>query len=52
MAVELILELLGGGMSEQEILDEYPGLKHDDILACLTFASSVVQEYRSYPIPA
>ena len=39
LAVEFILELLAGGQSESEILENYPGLTRDDILACLSCAS-------------
>jgi uncharacterized protein (DUF433 family) len=31
--VSLVLDLLASGMSESELLGEYPGLTHDDILA-------------------
>jgi uncharacterized protein (DUF433 family) len=43
-AVELILELLAAGQSEMELLPEYPGLTHDDILACLAYASYPAHE--------
>lgn len=33
--VELILDLLTAGMTEKEILDDYPALEKEDILACL-----------------
>ncbi len=36
-----ILQLLAGGMTEREILDDYPYLDHDDILACLNFAAKI-----------
>ena len=39
IAVELILELLAAGQSENEILANYPGLTREDILACLAYAS-------------
>jgi uncharacterized protein (DUF433 family) len=52
LAVEFILELLAAGQTENEILDNYPGLTHDDILACLSFASYLAHEYKAYPIPA
>jgi uncharacterized protein (DUF433 family) len=52
LAVELILELLASGRSEQEILKDYPGLSHEDILACLSYASYLAHEYRAYPISA
>ena len=35
-----ILEYLAGGMSEDEILTDFPDLSHDDLLACLSFAAA------------
>jgi len=52
LAAEFILELLSAGQSEQEILNSYPGLTRDDLLACLSWASYLAREYRAYPIPA
>jgi len=52
IAVELVLELLAAGQSESEILASYPGLTRDDILACLSYASYLAHEYKTYPIPA
>jgi uncharacterized protein (DUF433 family) len=52
IAVEFILELLAAGQSEQEILVNYPGLTREDALACLSYASYLAHEYKSYPIPA
>ena len=37
--VDLILDLLSAGMSEAEIIDDYPALEIPDIKACLAFAS-------------
>jgi uncharacterized protein (DUF433 family) len=34
-----ILEYLAGGMTEAEILADFPDLKHEDILATLAFAA-------------
>ena len=34
-----VLEYLASGMSEQEILDDFPDLTPDDIRACLSFAA-------------
>ena len=39
ISVELILEKLGGGMSEAELLEAYPHLERDDLLAALRFAA-------------
>lgn len=35
--VSLILDFLASGMTLDEILEDYPGLEPDDILACLTY---------------
>ena len=35
-----ILEYLGAGMSEEQILADLPYLMRDDILACLQFAAN------------
>ena len=34
-----VLEYLASGMSHQEILDDFPYLTKDDILACLSFTA-------------
>lgn len=38
ISVELVLSLLSQGVSEAELLDDYPGLEPDDIRACLAYA--------------
>ena len=52
LAVEFILELLAAGLSENDILTNYPGLTREDILACLSYASYLAHEYKAFPIPA
>jgi len=42
ITVQTILEYLGGGESEAEILRQYPSLESDDLRACLTFAASLL----------
>ncbi len=39
--VKTILELLTAGMTHQEILEDYPKLEQEDILACLAFATPI-----------
>lgn len=39
IAVQDVLEYLAGGMSEDEILADFPNLTRDDIRACLAFAA-------------
>lgn len=41
--VDLILDLLSSGMTEVEIIDDYPALESDDIKACLAFASRLTK---------
>lgn len=43
ISVELIIELLAGGMAEKEILKEYPQLKKNDILAALEYAARTLK---------
>ena len=52
LAVEFILELLAAGESEEYLMYNYPGLTREDILACLTYASYLVHEFKGYPVPA
>lgn len=39
VTVSDVLEYLAGGMSEDDILRDFPYLTRDDIRACLTFAA-------------
>jgi uncharacterized protein (DUF433 family) len=43
---ETILDLLGAGMSYEEVLEDYPDLQREDILAVLTFAARLSQVNR------
>ena len=42
ISVELVLSLLSQGATQEEILDDYPGLEPDDILACIAYAHTVI----------
>jgi uncharacterized protein (DUF433 family) len=50
LAVEFIIELLASGWSHAEILKNYPGLTSEDILACLSYASTVLHAEKIYPL--
>jgi uncharacterized protein (DUF433 family) len=41
--VSLVLDLLASGMDEQEILDQYPGVTHEDILACIAYGAEMTR---------
>ncbi len=43
ISVELILKLLAEGIEVKEILEEYPRLTRDDVLAAIDYAHDVVQ---------
>ncbi len=45
-----VLGYLAGGMSEDEILQDFPQLERDDIRACLAYAAE--RERRTLGIPA
>lgn len=44
--VTMILELLSGGMTTEEILEDYEELERDDVLAALTYATRLSQVKR------
>ena len=48
--VATVLRLLAGGLSEREILAEYPDLQAEDIRECLRFAEASGME-RELPLP-
>ncbi|MGD9502407.1 MAG: DUF433 domain-containing protein [Methyloceanibacter sp.] len=48
--VSLVLDLLASGMSEAEIIAEYPVLTRDDILAAIAYGAEAARE-RVIPIP-
>ncbi len=50
LSVEFIIGLLAQEWSEPEILRNYPGLTHEDIQACLSYANAILQAERVYPL--
>jgi uncharacterized protein (DUF433 family) len=44
-----VLGYLAGGMTEAELLDDFPQLTHDDIIACLGFAADRERRVASVP---
>ena len=47
--VSLILDRLGSGETEEELLKDYPVLTHEDILACISYGAEASRE-RFIPI--
>ena len=50
LAVEFIVDLLAHDWSEEAILRNYPGLTHEDIQACLAYASDRLRAEKVYPV--
>lgn len=49
ISVGFVIELLAQGWTHEEVLQNYPGLTSEDILACLSYASTVLQGEKVYP---
>lgn len=50
--VENLLELLSAGMTIDEVLDDYPDLDRDDLLAALEFGALAAGRSRVVPLGA
>lgn len=50
LTVEFILNLLAHGATMAEILDEYDGLKPEDLKACLLFAKESLNRTEFMPL--
>ena len=50
ITVEQILESLAGGISIEELLEDYPELQREDLQAALLYASEVIAKEKVYAI--
>jgi len=50
LTVEFILNLMAHGSTDQEIMEEYEGVKREDIQACILFASKALQNTVFMPL--
>jgi uncharacterized protein (DUF433 family) len=50
LTVQYILNLLAHGVTVDKILQEYRGLKKEDILACLFYASETLEDTTFMPL--
>ncbi|HEV7226417.1 MAG TPA: DUF433 domain-containing protein [Pirellulales bacterium] len=48
LSVEFIVDLLADRWSEQQIVDNYPGITVDDLHACLHYAAEALKSERVY----
>ncbi|WP_288424853.1 DUF433 domain-containing protein [uncultured Spirosoma sp.] len=52
LSVQFIVGLLAKGMTNQDILNEYPYIEQDDIQACLLYASKSLDSSLFVPLAA
>lgn len=52
LSVEFVIGLLADGWSESDIVANYPGLSHEDVLACLAYARDRLRDERIFPSAA
>jgi len=52
ITVEQILKALAGGVTSEELLEDYPELENEDIQAVLLYAAELAQEERVYAVNA
>lgn len=50
ITVEQILKALAGGVTAEELLDDYPELEKEDIQASLIYASELVSEEQVFAV--
>jgi len=50
ITVEQILKALAGGVSVQDLLEDYPELEHEDIQAVLLYAAELVSEEQVFEV--
>jgi len=52
ISVEFVVDLLGRGWTNEQVLKEYDHLALEDIQACLAYASDVLKSERVYLLPS
>lgn len=50
ITVEQILRALSGGVTEQELLGEYPELEPEDFRAVFAYVTELVEEEQVFPV--
>ena len=50
LAVQFIIDLLAQGWSSDQIQQSYPGLTHEDIQGCLSYARDTLRTEKVYPL--
>ncbi len=51
IAVELVIDLLARGYTNEQVLAQYAHLTAEDVHACLAYAAEVLQSEKVYALP-
>lgn len=52
LSVEFVIGLMAEGWTEADILQSYPGIAHEDIIACLAYARDTLSSEKVFPTAA
>jgi len=52
ISVDQIIKALAGGLTTEEILEDYPELEADDIKAALLYASKIIESEKVFKVSA
>jgi len=52
LSVEFVIGLLADGWQEADIMTNYPGITHDDVMACLAYARDTPSSEKVFPSAA
>jgi uncharacterized protein (DUF433 family) len=52
LAVEFVIGLMAEGWSEADLLANYSGITHEDVLACLSYARDTLISEKVFPSAA
>jgi len=52
LSVEFVIGLMADGWTEADVLPNYPGIEHDDIIACLAYARDTLRSEKAFPSAA
>ncbi len=52
LSVDFIIGLMAEGWSEAQIVENYPGVSHEGLMACLAYARDILGSERVFPSAA
>ncbi|MFI5013522.1 MAG: DUF433 domain-containing protein [Hyphomicrobiales bacterium] len=52
LSVEFVIGLMVDGWSEADMLANYPGITHEDVIACLAYARETLSSEKVFPSAA